>query len=426
MMIAAAIGSLLSFVLLRPILMVARFLFRHVFVHLYRWYRTIKTKLSTMFAPAKNRILYPVLNKSTIHVVLGIIAVAVLINNFVIKETRAEEFGKDMLLGAMTPTLEDIEITETALVDTTITPDYFQITGTITTLDATPSQPDAAIGGGADILLAGGGALVNPNLSSTTVGNRPREDVVYHIVQGGETVSTIAEQYGISVNTILWENKLGARDYIKPGDKLTILPQSGVSHQVQSGETLAGIAKKFKADVDDIVEYNKLVDATDIEKDQILIIPGGEVEPPKPTITTPSSSSSSLASGPIPPSSTAASTGSLVWPTSGHRISQYYKYGHTGVDITGNYSSPIYAADSGRVIYAAADRSGYGLHIIIDHGNGLKTLYGHASKIFVRVGDSISRGQTIAMIGCTGRCTGPHIHFEVRTSYGFANPLSYL
>ncbi len=425
MMIAAAIGSLFSYIILRPVLIVARFLFRHFFVHLYRWYRVAKTRLGTAFAPAKNRIIYPLLNKSTIHIVLALIVVAVLANNMIARETRAEEFGQTMVLGAMTTDISEVEITETAIVDMPTTPGYFRMTGTVTTLDNTPSQPDTVVGGGADILLAGNGALVNPNLSSTTLGDRPRENVTYHIVQGGETVSTIAEEYGISVNTILWENQLGARDYIKPGDKLTILPESGVSHQVKSGETLASIAKKFKADVDEIIEYNKLVDASDIEKDQILIIPGGEIEPPAPT-TTPSSSGTQLAGGYIPPSSTATgSPGKLLWPTSGHNISQYYKYGHTGLDITGSYSSPTYAADDG-VVEAAGWGSGYGNRIIINHGNGIKTLYGHHSKMFVSVGQHVSRGQTIGMIGCTGWCTGPHVHFEVIVNGRQVNPLGYL
>src|SRR4029078_3934749 len=98
---------------------------------------------------------------------------------------------------------------------------------------------------------------------------------------------------------------------------------------------------------------------------------------------------------------------------------------HTGVDIEGDYSSPIYAAATGRGVYAAFDRSGYGLHIVIDHGNGYETLYGPAIKVFVARGDSVKQGQTLAMVGSTGRSTGTHLHFEIRTGGGFLNPLSF-
>lgn len=422
MMVGAVLGSMLNWILVRPIRVIGRFLLRHVFIHAYSLYRTVKNRLDIVFAPAKNKIIYPLLNKSSIHAIIAFLAVAVIVNNFVIKETRAEEFGRDLLLGAMTTNIQDVEITETAIQDTYSTPDYFRITGTVTPLNSgTPTAADT----GTSALLASSGALVNPNLSSTTVGDRPRESVVYYTVEGGDTISVIAEKFGISTDTILWENRLGARDVIKPGNKLTILPISGVSHQVKKSETLEAIAKKYKADVNEIIEYNALVDATDIDIDQILIIPGGEVEPPKvPTITSPRGSS--FAGGPIPPSSTqGGSSGKLLWPTTGHRVSQYFKWGHTGLDITGPYTAPTYAADDGRV-EAVGWGSGYGNRIIINHGNGIKTLYAHHSKMFVSVGDSVSRGQTIGMIGCTGWCTGPHVHFEVIVNGVQVNPLSYL
>jgi len=95
------------------------------------------------------------------------------------------------------------------------------------------------------------------------------------------------------------------------------------------------------------------------------------------------------------------------------------------VDIDGDYTSPIYAADTGR-IEASGWSSGYGLRIVINHGNGIKTLYGHLSKTHANVGDSVNRGQTIGTMGCTGWCTGTHIHFEVIVSGRKLNPLNYL
>ena len=264
-------------------------------------------------------------------------------------------------------------------------------------------------------------ALVKPGLASTTIGDRPREKVVYYTVEPGDTVSTIAEKFNVSTNTLLWENKLGPRDYIKPGDKLTILPMSGVSHQVKKGDTIEKIATKYGADADTILEYNKLADASAIEVDQIIIIPGGTMPaPPKPKWQP---TTSGLAF--IPPSAQASSGTKLQWPTTSHKINQYYKWRHLAIDIDGNYSSPVYAAESGRVEAVGWGR-GYGNRVIINHGDGLKTLYAHESKIFVRVGDSVQRGQTIGMIGCTGWCTGPHVHFEVSVNGRKVNPLNYL
>ncbi len=116
----------------------------------------------------------------------------------------------------------------------------------------------------------------------------------------------------------------------------------------------------------------------------------------------------------------------LLWPTSGHVVTQYYGWKHTGIDIDGDYSSPLYAAADGVVETAGWNSGGYGLQIIVDHPNGMKTRYAHSSKLFVKVGDSVKKGQVIAMMGTTGRSTGTHLHFEVYTNNKRANPLSYI
>jgi murein DD-endopeptidase MepM/ murein hydrolase activator NlpD len=118
-------------------------------------------------------------------------------------------------------------------------------------------------------------------------------------------------------------------------------------------------------------------------------------------------------------------TAKLLWPTSGHVITQYYGWKHTGVDIDGDYSSPLYAAADGTVQKAGWNSGGYGLMILIDHPNGMTTRYGHASKLFVKAGDSVKKGQVIAMMGTTGRSTGTHLHFEVYVNGKRTNPLAY-
>lgn len=123
-------------------------------------------------------------------------------------------------------------------------------------------------------------------------------------------------------------------------------------------------------------------------------------------------------------SGTISSTGDLDWPLSGS-ISQYFKGGHSGIDICAPVGSTIRAADSGYVTFAGY-QGGYGNFLIIDHGNGVVTRYAHCSSFKVSVGQSVSKGQGVASVGMTGRTTGPHLHFEVLSGGSFSNPIKYL
>jgi murein DD-endopeptidase MepM/ murein hydrolase activator NlpD len=116
----------------------------------------------------------------------------------------------------------------------------------------------------------------------------------------------------------------------------------------------------------------------------------------------------------------------LFWPTSSHKLNQYFRRGHTGIDIDGDIGSPIYAAEGGRAATVGWNKGGYGLYIILEHPDGRRTLYGHLSKTFITAGQQVSKGQNIANMGSTGRSTGPHLHFEVISGGRKLNPLSYL
>ena len=139
-----------------------------------------------------------------------------------------------------------------------------------------------------------------------------------------------------------------------------------------------------------------------------------------------SSSSSSKYNGgimawPVPSCHTISSGyGGRIHPTTGK-----YKF-HGGLDIPGSYGSAIVAANSGKVIWAGNRGDSYGNYVIIDHGGGVSTLYGHSSKVLVSTGQSVSRGQRIANVGSTGRSTGPHCHFEVRINGSRVNPNPYV
>jgi len=127
-----------------------------------------------------------------------------------------------------------------------------------------------------------------------------------------------------------------------------------------------------------------------------------------------------------------AAASGFQWPLGNFVITTYYgqrgayQRFHTGIDLAAPMGTPIYAAKAGQVETAGWSSWGYGLHVIIDHGSGVETLYGHMSRIAVQPGQFVERGQLIGYVGSTGWSTGPHCHFEVRVGGGTRNPLAYL
>ncbi len=108
-------------------------------------------------------------------------------------------------------------------------------------------------------------------------------------------------------------------------------------------------------------------------------------------------------------------------------MSQLFSWYHKGIDISNKSAPPILAADSGKVVVAGwPDNIGYGNRVLIDHGNGFATLYGHLAKIYVAAGQTVNRGDQIGQMGSTGRSTGTHLHFEIRKGEAAIDPLGYL
>ena len=251
-------------------------------------------------------------------------------------------------------------------------------------------------------------------------------EVVEYEVQSGETLSQIAERYNLSVDTVLWANGLDSKTAtIREGQKLKILPVDGVMHKVKKGETVYSIAKKFATDAQAVVDY-PFNDFTDDETfalavGQTLMLPDGVMPKAKPV-----SPRTSIAASLTPDAGAVSATGRFVWPASG-RISQGYRWYHKAVDIANKGGGPILAADAGQVIVAGwPSNEGYGNRVVIDHGNGYKTLYAHLSKISVTPGQRVNRGDTVGMMGSTGRSTGTHLHFEIRAAGVLQNPLNFL
>ena len=247
------------------------------------------------------------------------------------------------------------------------------------------------------------------------------EEVKTYVVQPGDTIFGIADQFGLSPETIQWTNPAleDNPDLLSVGQELTILPLDGVYHQVGSDDTIEGIAATFKADPEAIINYhlNELDPENPVIKaGQWLIIPGGS-KPYKPKYVSVAHANA--------PQSAQGGTGTFQWPTNG-TITQEFWSGHRALDIGAWTGAPIYAADSGYVTAAQWDDTGYGRMIIIDHGNGFKTLYAHLSVLYVSVGDEVTQGQQIGEMGSTGNSTGPHLHFEVILNGVQRNPWGFL
>jgi LysM repeat protein len=243
-----------------------------------------------------------------------------------------------------------------------------------------------------------------------------RHTIFAYVVQEGDTPGSIAANFGVSLNTILWANNLKSSSIIKPNQELIILPISGVMHTVKKGDTLLSIAKKYQTSSEEIFLFNNLDDEGSIKIGQELIIPNGRLS---------SATSLSLSAG-LKPMTIDIShwpkiDGFFAYPTSGGWNRGIFHY-YNAVDIVSSCGSPIYAAADGMVVEAKGTgryNYGYGNLVKIQHYNGTTTVYGHLSELSVKEGDKVYQGDLIGKMGDTGNAECCHLHFEVR---GAQNP----
>ena len=269
----------------------------------------------------------------------------------------------------------------------------------------------------------------------TTIPSRPRQGVQDYVVEQGDSVFEIAAKFNIKPETVLWANYSTLNDnpdLISIGMQLFIPPVDGVLYQWQAGDTLESVAARFDALAQSILSWpgNRL-DLTNpqIPLDSLVMVPGGHREFRQwliPTIPRGAAgvSKSVYGEGACEGSYEGAfGTGAFIWPTTTHTLSgNDYWSGHLGIDIGVGEGQQVYAADSGVIVFAGWSTGGYGNTIMIDHGNGYQTLYGHLSKVAVSCGRSVQQGATIGYAGSTGNSTGAHLHFEMRYLGGFINP----
>lgn len=275
-------------------------------------------------------------------------------------------------------------------------------------------DPNPAKGGG-DITVVGGVALqgeVGPSgtLADIEVARPGADQISIYVVREGDTLSQIAELFGVSTNTIVWGNDLRRGNVIQPGQTLAILPVSGITHTVKKGDTLASIVKKYEGDMGEVLEFNGLSEGASLAVGDSVVVPYG-VAPQTSSVST-----RAVASGGGGP----RLDGYFLRPVVGGRKSQNL-HGYNGIDIAASTGTNVLASASGEVILSRSFgyNGGYGQYIVVKHPNGTQTLYAHLSQNYVFAGQNVVQGQVIGAVGNTGRSTGPHLHFEVR---GARNP----
>jgi LysM repeat protein len=283
---------------------------------------------------------------------------------------------------------------------------------------------DDSSSGTSDGTINGNSLTPDSSLNSSQDGSDDSfspDQISVYVVRDGDTLSQIAEMFGVSVNTIRWANDMTSQSVIQPGDVLLILPMNGIEYTVQKGDTMSSIAKKYNADVEDIAKYNNLADNASLSVGDQIIIPNGQMmdeggsQPAANLSQNIAKDKQYYQSHP----SLQNLSGYYEDPVPGYVLTQGL-HANNGVDLAVPSGTPIHAAAAGRVSFARDGwNGGYGNLVIIDHPNGTQTLYAHQSKIATQVGAQVSQGEVIGYVGTTGHSTGPHLHFEV---HGARNP----
>jgi LysM repeat protein len=296
----------------------------------------------------------------------------------------------------------------------------------------------AAVGGGDISTTDDGESLISESGPSGTLADISNTVITGQIskytVKKGDTLGSIANMYGVTKNTIIWANDITGGS-VKEGQALIILPVSGTLHIVVKGDTLKSIAKKYNADLGEVAQFNDLDSKSQLTVGDTIIIPNGEGPVQisgsiNKSVTSGSTKATAFTKGgahynPYRGGSGPNYVGYYIRPISGG-IETQGLHGYNAIDIGTPVGTTLYAAAAGQVIIAKSSgwNGGYGKYIVISHGNGTQTLYGHLSQVNVNVGDTVYQGQIIGNTGNTGDSTGPHLHFEVRGAYNFMQDAS--
>jgi murein DD-endopeptidase MepM/ murein hydrolase activator NlpD len=262
----------------------------------------------------------------------------------------------------------------------------------------------------------------------TIIPDRPRIRVELYTIQSGDSINAIAERFGLQPETIAWSNDRSLIWKLTPGAVLNIMPVDGVYHQAVGNTTVRDLAIQYGVSDPAVIlqsEYNNLqaFDADTVLPSGLwVVIPGGRAEainfaPVVETVSGGGESGGGLVSyDPSSPGTCGALAAGIasgwVSPMASYTFMRGFTSFHTGVDLAAGVGTPVYAANSGRVIFAGRSNYGYGIAVVISHGP-FSTLYGHLNSENVSCGQLVGAGQLIGAVGLTGNTSGPHLHFEI-------------
>jgi murein DD-endopeptidase MepM/ murein hydrolase activator NlpD len=416
---------------------------------LYRLFMTIRLRLNKIGVTTRGFLFSIFTNRYAFHAALLLITAVSVYSQVQAKGAIALDAGQRSLLYTLVTDGRDTIVEER--VDTESSAKNIQYLADAGVIEAVPSidfdYGDDEI---ADVSVPGSVAVlpeheVLEGHDDVVLARTKTED---YVVKEGDVIGSIAREYGVNIGTILWANGLTVRSVIKPGTVLRIPPVSGVLHKVVKNDTLAKIAKQYGVDENTISDSNGITGGQ-LSLGTELIIPGASPTQVSSPVAVRQPGTAIKADVPISritgkavdvyqeitgkddarpkPADIVeeAPTTKLLWPTRLRQINQYWGWKHTGLDIEGDYTDPIYASEDGVVTTSGWNSGGYGMQIVVDHPGGFKTRYAHASKIFVKVGQQVKRGEVIAMVGTTGRSTGTHLHYEIYLNGTRVNPLKY-
>lgn len=271
--------------------------------------------------------------------------------------------------------------------------------------------------------------------------NKPVENEVLYTIEDGDAPYSICEKYGLSLEEFSAMNGDNYDDYMFTGRKVKVKEETKLLTVTVTVTKTYTKAVKFKTETtydDNDYADNKTVtqegkNGKTQYTDEISYIDGKQVKV--------KNISKKVISKPVTEKVTVGtiehhyghSTGNFLWPLPGYSMitspfGPRWGTNHNGIDIAGSgiYGADIIASDGGMVTLAQSDDSGYGMHIIIDHGNGFETQYAHCSELYVSAGEEVYAGQVIAAVGSTGYSTGPHLHFEIIDNGTKVDPQIYL
>lgn len=262
--------------------------------------------------------------------------------------------------------------------------------------------------------------LANPTPDQGNNAAAASDQISVYVVRKGDTLTAIAKMFGVSINTILWANDIPKGGGVRVGQKLVILPVSGIQHTIKKGDTITKLATLYKADADEIRGTNELETGDNLTVGETILIPNGvESEAPPTTSINPIKTIKKVIGSLVDSSPTVSTNGYFVRPTAGKKTQGIH--GHNGIDFHAAEGTAVVAAAAGTVVVSRDSgwNGGYGQYVVIKHGNGTQTLYAHLSNNIVSEGQNVSQGQLVGYSGATGKSFGPHLHFEVR---GGRNP----